>query len=79
MRRSKTDGMRGSAKMYVTWQPQYKRRFHQRGPGADFLRGVSFWHFKSAQALRVAGAALGMTWLHSSVQGQDFRGTKEES
>ena len=29
--------------MHFPWQAQYKRHVHQRGPGANFLRRVTFW------------------------------------
>ena len=42
------------------------------GPGADFLKGVSFWSIRSSGLLRcfyVTGAALRMTWHHFFVAG----------
>ena len=46
------------------------------GPGVDFLRGVAFWRIRSSGLLGwpcVTGAALRMTWHHSSWQAQYFR------
>ena len=42
------------------------------GPGADFLRGATFWSIRSSGLLRwfcVTGAALRMTWHHFSRAG----------
>ena len=46
------------------------------GPGADFLRRVAFWSFRSSSLLRwfcVTGAALCMTWHHFFIL---FRGKR---